>query len=91
MKELPNKWCFTTTEESHEVFLNWYFNKKFGGRRSCIDTSVGNHYCFDVINDKSQGWMYYALERKKGYTEISFEDFRRLVLKENIDKVYELW
>lgn len=91
MKELPNKWCFTTTKESQDVFLNWYFNKKYGGRISGIDISIGNHYCVDVINDKIEGWMYYAPERKNGYTEISFEDFQRLVLGINVEKGYELW
>lgn len=91
MRELPNKWCFTTTEKSHKVFLEWYFNKKHKETKGGVDTSVGNHYCFDVKNDKFQGWMYYAPERKNGYTEITFEDFQRLVLKENVERNYELW
>lgn len=90
MKELPDKWCFTTTEKSSEVFLNWYI-KTWRNNRTDFDKYVGNHYCFDVINDKSQGWMYYAPERKEGYTEISFEDFQRLVLGINVEKGYELW
>ena len=86
MKELPKKWCITTTKESNDVLCDWYLkynNSKY------LDRSIGNHFCMD--GKTLTGWMYHAPERKNGYTEISFEDFQRLVLGINVEKVYELW
>jgi hypothetical protein len=78
LKELPKKWYITTTEESNTAVCDFYdkYNK------SITDRSLGNYFCMDehgVLN----GWMYRNQSYKKDYTEITFEDFKRLVLKEN--------
>lgn len=80
LTELPKKWCFTTTKESNDIFHKWYNRQN--------DKTIGNHYCSD--NGIVKGWMYYAPERKKGYTEITFDQFKKWVLKEN-DMTEEKW
>jgi hypothetical protein len=78
LKELPKKWYITTTEESNTAVCDFYdkYNK------SITDRSLGNYFCMDE-HGVLKGWMYRNQNYKKGYTEITFEDFKRLVLKEN--------
>jgi hypothetical protein len=44
--------------------------------------SIGNHYCIE--GNKCQGWMNYAPDRKTGYTEITFDQFKKYVLKTEV-------
>lgn len=79
---LPEKWCFTTTEKSHKIFIDWYIDK-YKKIRGSFNTTIGNHYCINEKNNTEQGWMYFAPERKEGYTEITFEQFKKYVLKQD--------
>lgn len=74
---LPEKWCITTTKESNDTILE-YVNKINPNKSR--DRSIGNHHCFD--NGNHTGWMHSAPQYKKGYTEITFEQFKKYVLKE---------
>lgn len=77
---LPERWFIKTTEESNEVVCDWY-----DSLGNCTNRTVGNYFTMDIV-DGANGWMYNAINRTLGYTEISFEDFKKYVLgKEMID------
>lgn len=82
LTELPKRWCFTTTKETMSIFTKWLdkeYNKPTGNRR------IGNFYCIDSESKSFSGWMYFAGEQyKRGYQEISFEQFERWVLKKEV-------
>lgn len=86
LEKLPELFCITTTKESNDTI------SKYIGYHG--DRTIGNHYCFERNKlPDYRGWMYYASERKNGYTEISFDDFKRLVLGETINNemIIEIW
>lgn len=81
---LPEKWCITTTEESQDEIFDWLEkNTNWNSKNISIDLTIGNHYC--INKNICTAWMYFAPERKKGYTEITFEQFQKYVLKEEAD------
>jgi hypothetical protein len=79
---LPEKWCIVTTSENFTVVKLWLQNVKNYGLYNC-DWSIGNIYCIDE-GIKVSGWMHYAKEQKKGYTEITYKQFCKYVLKQEI-------
>jgi hypothetical protein len=85
MKELPKKWCIRFgTYEQFLVIRHYFGNLKPEYR----------HYDYTANYRAWSNFLDYdniECLKLKRYTEITFEDFRRLVLKENIDKTYELW
>jgi hypothetical protein len=86
LTELPEKWCFTSTKESVDIIKKWRIEET---KNENFDYSIGNHYCSD--NGSVQGWMHFAPERKKGYIELTFEEFKRLVLKESLTQELIVW
>ena len=70
MKQLPKEWCIKVTQENLEA-LNKYRNA--GGHLSGTDGWVG---------DYNDGWKGTWSKDKPDYTEITFDDFKRLVLKQ---------
>lgn len=77
MKELPEKWYINVTEENLKILHIWLGEHSYNlGVWSCV------HY-----NKKASD----RYNHPSNYTEISFEDFQRLVLGINVEKVYELW
>lgn len=84
---LPEKWCCKRTQESASL-LNDYFNKHtrgHAGRRGGY-TDKGDGWYFHYPNvDNFKGFKFgYHLNSRvmKGYTEITFEQFKKYVLKE---------
>lgn len=73
---LPKRWCITTTKESNDIIVD-YFNTN---RYIKPDTTIGNYYCVD--ENGVHGWMHWEPKGKEGYTEITFEQFKKYVLKE---------
>lgn len=85
LKELPDKWYIFAKTEDKARFLFPHFNKLQGLPQnngwSSNNTYHINDYCltFDGIKHDSNHKSYTQLT---SFTEISFEDFKRLVLKE---------
>jgi hypothetical protein len=88
---LPDKWAIKRTKEACKT-LNNYFN--LGCQRE-VYTSTGDGWYFHYPNFCTKSGFHYGghldTEIRNEYKEISFEDFRRYFLKENIEKSYELW
>lgn len=76
---LPEKWCLLVTKENQEVCNDW--------REFDAEISV-NHYMHNQHPDYSKRGISKA-EIQKGYTEITFEQFKKYVLKENDSKPVE--
>lgn len=81
---LPEKWFIKTTEESNDIVCDWYDKIK-----NCkTNRSIGNYYCGDDY--RVQGYMYWLdlkIHMIKHYTEITFEQFKKYVLKENMETI----
>lgn len=91
MEKLPEKWAIKRTKESYKI-LNNYFNE---GCKSKSYTSKEDNWYFHYPNFKSYVGFYSGKHIDdiilSDYIEITFEDFKRLVLKENVERNYELW
>jgi len=77
---LPEKWCITSTLESQKTIFDWLLENTNWKKSGSL--SIGNHYCIE--GNKCRGWMNYAPDRKTGYTEITFDQFKKYVLKEEV-------
>jgi hypothetical protein len=71
-KSIPEKWCIKTTPETRGV-VNDFLNKN-----GYSDTLHRDYYCHFPLIDSGSAWSHI----KKGYTEITFEQFKQHVLKE---------
>lgn len=78
LTELPEKWCITTTHESNTAICDYYDRYRNGNKCS---RNVGAHFCMNGTS--LAGWVPSAKNRKEGYTEITFDQFKRWVLKES--------
>lgn len=75
---LPEKWCIKVTEENKETLANW--------------RSVGDPHG-KIVKGSYNGWYLYTpmggvngygqQNKEEGYTEITFEQFKKHVLKQN--------
>ena len=75
---LPERWYIQTTQEDNSIICDW-FDKTFD---VITDRSIGNYY-----TSTGKGRMYYAtnlLKELKDYTKITFEQFQKYVLKQDI-------
>jgi len=71
----PEKWYIRTTKESVETICDWF---DYLSEDDDTDRTVGNYFTYS-----GQGWMHYAYpEYTEGLTEITFEQFKKYVLKE---------
>ena len=68
---LPEKWCIKITSENENLLCDYRIKQN---RCSFIGTGWLDH-----------NLTWFCLNNKPSYTEISFDDFKRLVLKESID------
>lgn len=74
---LPNKWCIkhTNNKELHEFFENYNHGGYSGSSNNFL------HY------PRFNGSNCLSLEIKSGYTEITFDQFKKYVLKESIEEI----
>jgi len=72
-EHLPEKWAVKRTEENHKI-LNEYFNKR--------DKSELKENDFFLVTPIYSGYSAKEYIIPEGYTEITFEQFKRLVMKE---------
>jgi hypothetical protein len=94
LKELPKKWV---VESRGQKELNNYFNENSG--RNCYDFKYGYYHSYNksdqsiMIKGKLDA-SFHGSSIREGFTEISFEDFKRLVLQEtpiNNELEIEIW
>lgn len=85
--KLPEKWYIKTTEESNDIVINWYFKQK---SITYLDKSIGNYFTSDL-----NGWMFtvnpHTSSYLNGYTEITFEQFEKYVLKKDSKELPKNW
>jgi galactose-1-phosphate uridylyltransferase len=81
--ELLKKWCITSDEESNKVLCDWYIQYNKIEKNNYLDKTVGNHFCMN--NETLTGYMNFATDKKKDYTEITFDQFQEYVLKTKIN------
>lgn len=81
LTELPEKWCIKRTRENKDM-VNWWADTKF--QNSIAYTGcVGYIHSDQVSGRKSHGLSHEDGHQTAGYTEITTDQFRRLVLKES--------
>lgn len=85
VEKLPEKWCVkANNEEEAELLAEWVKNNKQTGSTYKKYELQSNYFHYP-----NHGGIHTASGIIKGYTEISFETFKRLVLKED-EKPVEL-
>jgi len=84
MEKLPEKWFIVRTDENRNVVNHWITKKTgsnyFAGGCAIYSEPV-NMYDYNHVDAPG----------KIGYIEITFEDFKRLVLKENSEVTYPIF
>lgn len=81
MKELPQKWCIRQVA-SDEV-CEWFNNN--GSRGSSAYTRGSYNYLKHDVNNPHDS--KFAMHIPPGYTEITLEDFNKIVLKKGVEAV----
>lgn len=83
LKELPKKWCIKVGEFNREHPVILYLNKKYGRSHD------GSETLYADLNDNSDCWP----TNMWNIPEISFDDFKRLVLGETVNNemIIEIW
>ena len=84
--KIPQKWCVKASNEEEEKLVNEYARTIEGDHWSDLNNYAKSRYLCVV------DYKYYIGSRSipKGFTGISFEFFRRYILKE-LEKTLELW
>ncbi len=81
MKKLPKTWYVTVTKENQRVLTWWRFED--GVSQLPIGAVTG------IYENGGKGWDY---KFQKGWkNEITFEQFRKLVLLEDVEPQYEIY
>jgi hypothetical protein len=81
MKNLPEKWAVERTIDNAVVLNNWANNQP-GIKGTCSSTGYMHSHNYSIHwGSKNRGYYYANLNNKHpDHTEISFEDFEKLVL-----------
>lgn len=95
LTELPEKWYIKVTNEDNKKILNDYFHSigpKYSGYNYNQWQVLLNYcYAYPQIIPNLWGHTDDEINNRKGYTEISFEQFKKWVLKESTNlKVEDL-
>ncbi len=92
---LPEKWCIRRTYENN-IVINSYYNKHYS---KCNEYGAGSGYMYseNILKDSSLTYHGYSDTNSKllnkvdfkheNYIEITFEQFKQYVLKENIENM----
>lgn len=78
------KWCIKVTEENLPVVWKWFSENCQNGNAKFVDGwylntgYIGGYYHYPLMEDN----CHYDSYIQKGYTEITFEQFKEQVLKE---------
>lgn len=84
MNELPKDWCIEINQENYDVLYRYY-------RTLPVKLNVGFCYYLCSDNQRDGSFLSYTITGPIGYTKITFEDFKRLVLNENNEIQIQLW
>lgn len=85
---LPNKWCIKTTKDENGKLIGKWFDKQ-SMCRCYYDTCLGEYYnSYNLLNENiilggNLAASFASLEVREGYTEITFDQFKKYVLKQN--------
>lgn len=78
LTSLPEKWCILRNKDNYGVINQWFIDNGYG--RPCLQ------YEYIKISDARTNYGSYS-NIPKGYTEISFDQFKQWVMKESIEDV----
>lgn len=82
---LPEKWYIVRTEANYQVINKWFnANHPIGVEWTGTLGNMNSPRCKDQVPNMSKDYL-----RDNGYTEITFDQFKKYVLKENINEVKE--
>jgi hypothetical protein len=79
VEELPKKWCIISDRREHDSILNEYARKAGGIHWNDTINHSANFY----LHIDNGEYVFGTYEKDEKYTEITFEQFQKLVLKEN--------
>lgn len=83
---LPEKWCIVRTPENCDTINKWFSNRhtsKFSANGVWFNSMQKDYMHFPFIGQK-----VYQHKIEEGYTEITFEQFKKYVLEEKDEFVY---
>lgn len=85
---LPDKWCIKTTKDENGKLIGKWFDKQ-SMCRCYYDTCFGEYYnSYNLLNESiilggNLAASFASLEVREGYIEITFEQFKKYILKQN--------
>ena len=73
------KWCIKVTEENLPIVGKWFDENRQGGNRDFTDSAfIGDYLCYPLLDDG----YHFDFIKKNDYTELTFEQFKKQILKE---------
>ena len=92
---LPDKWCIKTTKDKNGKLIGEWFDKQ--SRCRCYhDTCLGKYYnSYNLLNESiilegNLAASFASSRIREEYTEITFDQFKKYVLKESIETPKEV-
>lgn len=83
--EIPETWYVFVTEENQEVLFNWRFKDPSPGCKLSTDHIIGTDHIVGKSINSERGHNPKELTKNFG-NEISYEDFKKYILKENVNQ-----
>lgn len=78
--ELPEKWCIEITKENLEVLNNWRTH------HTLTQNEMGEFLMYPDYPKSYNDAVGYCVPENPGVVEITFEEFKHFILKENLPK-----
>lgn len=79
---VPEKWCVKCTPENHDDLNVWFFEKT-GEHR--IDLTSDSYWHYPLFNQHGLDLCCTSAKIKKGYTLISFEQFKENIMNDKLE------
>lgn len=77
---LPKKWCIKRNKENYIIINNWFKSNNYG------NPTAGDQYIRISNDNKNYDSSFSYDKRFENYTEITFDQFKKYVLKESIEQ-----
>lgn len=92
MEKLPEKWCILVNNHNMDTLNGWLTLNigKYPGTGKYPLTS-SNYFHYPQASTGCHSYSDLSPLLTKGYIEITLDDFKRLVLKENVELNYSIW
>lgn len=97
IEKLPERWCIKLLPENQEV-IGKYFDKQTNCKRGCyVESRFTNKYLVshdgrsDYVVNGCGANVGMGYDKPDGWVEISFEDFKKWVLGQEEEVIYEIY